>query len=193
MKHLVNLPQLVRRLLAGFGSLLILGIVPASATMTDTLDDMSKVKSHSANIRIVNKTVPWLSRSDSRAVRSKPGDAELVYAADKLTGVMIKAYCYGGGGERVSEDRLQLMVSSDGKSYTKLPYRVAKPQRLTDGLPWFMNVITATDALPEGVQFLKVFLPETENNAWWPIITEVQLLGGVESDGFAPVQLDRKN
>jgi hypothetical protein len=162
---------------AFLGGLIALpGALAGDAVLTDTLDDFSKVHARSSNTQIVQKVTDWLPSADSRANRRTTDEAYFSYRIDKdLSSFNVEIFIYGGKGNHMSTDRLQLLVSVDGKAFAPVDYDISDPRQLTPGFQWYSLILTPSGAIPDGVRTFKVLLPAVESNGWWPIINNVEL------------------
>lgn len=167
-----------------------LGSCVSVSGMTDSMEDWSKVLNHSPNLRIIAKDVDWIPSVDSRVIRNRPGDAEIVYSVDGIQDFAVTVYRFGGGGKPIEEDRLLLLVSTDNKSFSLVDYKVSSSKRMLKKKDWYEQKLTPAGQLPEGIQLFKVFLPHVEKDRWWPLVTEIQFGNAEADDGFKPIVLD---
>ncbi|GER92183.1 hypothetical protein KDW_63450 [Dictyobacter vulcani] len=134
------------------------------STVTDPLNDYSKIFAHSSNLTFDNTNTANFNNDASRLTRTATSAEWAVWKQAGMTQFMADSYYWPT--QTVSD--FQFYTSADNSTYTQ-----ASPQKNNLGGNW--THIQYTVNVPTGTNYVKVIFPTDATNAWDPQIAQVVL------------------
>ena len=150
------------------------GEVQLGGYLWDPIDDWSQVYFHSDNLNLDSSNPHFFDTDASRAVRQDKNDGVLVYRLDNLKSAMVTAY-FGVWYGVTSIDVIRMEVSATGREddYAPVAVRGGSAGDVAEG--WQKYEIHINETLPDGMNFLKVSMVDTFNEAWAIQLGEVEI------------------
>ncbi|WP_338249804.1 cellulase family glycosylhydrolase [Dictyobacter halimunensis] len=135
------------------------------STVTDPLNDYSKIFVHSSNLTFDNTNTTYFNNDSSRLTRSATSAEWAVWKQSGMTQFVADTY-YWPGQTGVSD--FQFYTSPDNSTYTQ-----ASAQSNNMGGNW--THIQYTLNVPAGTNYVKMVFPTNATNAWDPQIAQVTM------------------
>lgn len=162
------------------------GEVQEGGYLYDPLDDWSLVHSRSENLSLDGSNPQYFDEDGSRAVRQDKQDGVVVYRLDGWKSATVTVFLgvwYGAVPSAVSLYASATDVEAD---FVPVEIRYAEAGEVVEG--WQKFEFFVNETLPDGMNYLKVVLSDSFNEAWALQLGEVEI-----SDEAAEIEAPADN
>lgn len=142
-----------------------------TVTMTDPLDDWSRVFERSTHLTLDSSNASFFGGDTSRVKRTQDSKESFTYRRTDISDYSAKVY-YWNPNSDTQTGNVEVSVSTDGSSWT--PAASAKSSPAAHGSGWYGITYTPTTALPAGINYLRFSLAD-DPAIFTPQIGEVTL------------------
>ena len=163
------------------------GEVQEGGYLYDPVDDWSLMSWHSDNLGLDSSNPQYFDADESRAVRQDKEDGVIVYNVDNLKSATVTVYLGVWYGV-TSADCMHLYVSGSGEEddYAEVEVYGSAAGDVVEGYQKYE--VRINEVLPDGMNWLKIVMRDTFNEAWAIQLGEVEV-----SDEPADVVLPEDN
>lgn len=149
------------------------GEVQEGGYLYDPLDDWSLGHEYSANLGLDGSNPTYFDEDTSRAVRQDKEDGVVIYRLEGWKSASVTAYLGMWYGATPNVLRLYASATGEEADYVPVAIRYAEAGDVVEG--WQKFEFFVNEVLPDGMNFLKIVMSDSINEAWAVQLGEVEI------------------
>jgi hypothetical protein len=153
------------------------GTVSGQIEITDSFTNLDNIYSFSPNLTIADGNPEFFNGDAARVARTSTDDAYVIYRYPNIKAVTVTAYLYQWASVPVTSVRIYGSLATgdiaDLSSFQQIQVDYDTDAAVTEG--WQKTTVTLASTLPDGVNYIGVYLTDSTHDAWMIQIAEVSI------------------